>query len=129
MTFRCNPRVLTTLAVSAGLAFAGLVGAQPGVAATRACDEPRYPNTNPGGYFTSLKVTNVSCRTGREVTLAHYRCRVKNGLKGRCSSRVRRYRCTESRPADSQSQEQLNAKVTCRRGTRKVVYTYQQNLR
>lgn len=130
MTLPRNHRVLTTLAVSAGLAFAGLVGAQPGVAATKACKVPKYPNTNPGGYFTSLKVTKVSCRTGRSITLAHYRCRVKKGLKGRCTSRVRRYyRCTESRPADSQSEEQLNAKVTCKRGKRKVVYTYQQNLR
>jgi len=129
MTLLCNHRVLTTLAVSAGLAFAGLVGAQPGVAATKACKVPKYPNKNPGGYFTSLKVTKVSCKTGRSITLAHYRCRVKRGIKGKCRTRVRRYRCTESRPRDSQSQEQLNARVTCKRGKRKVVYTYQQNLR
>lgn len=129
MTLACNHRALTTLAVLAGLAFAGLVGAQPSVAATKACKVPKYPNTNPGGYFTSLKATNVSCRTARSIALAHYRCRVKKGIKGRCTTRVKLYRCTESRPADSQSQEQLNAKVTCKRGSRKVVYTYQQNLR
>jgi hypothetical protein len=129
MTLPRSPRFVTTLAVSTGLAFAGLVGAQPGVAATRACSTPKYPNTNPGGYFTSLQVSGVSCRTGRSVTLAHYRCRVKNGRKGRCSSKVRRYTCKESRPAASQSEEQLNAKVTCKRGSKKVVYSYQQNLR
>lgn len=124
-----SPRLVTMLAVSAGLAFAGLVGAQPSAAATKACSTPKYPNTNPGGYFTSLQVTRVSCKTGRSVMLAHYRCRVKNGRKGRCNSKVKRFTCRESRPSGSQSQEQLNAKVTCRRGSRKIVFTYQQNLR
>ena len=40
-----------------------------GAAAARACAAPDYPGA---GYFTSLKVTGVSCRKGRKVTLAHY---------------------------------------------------------
>jgi hypothetical protein len=129
MTLPCRSRFVTVLAVSTGLAFAGLVGAQPSVAATKACSTPKYPNTNPGGYFTSLQVTGVSCKTGRSVTLAHYRCRVKKGRKGRCTTKVNKYSCSESRPEDSQSEEQLNAKVTCKRGSRKIVFSYQQNLR
>jgi hypothetical protein len=129
MTLPRSPRVLTALAVSTGLAFVGVVGAQPSVAATKACSTPKYPNANPGGYFTSLQVNGVSCKTGRSVTLAHYKCRVKKGRKGRCSSKVKTYTCTEARPADSQSEEQLNAKVTCKRGSRRIVFSYQQNLR
>ena len=129
MTLPRSPRFDTALAVSTGLAFAGLVGAQPSVAATKACSTPKYPNTNPGGYFTSLQVNGVTCKTGRSVALAHYRCRVKKGRKGRCTSKVRKYSCSESRPADSQSEEQLNAKVTCKRGAKKIVFSYQQNLR
>jgi hypothetical protein len=129
MTLPRSPRFVTALAVSTGLAFAGLVGAQPSVAAPKACSTPTYPNTNPGGYFTSLQVTGVACKTGRSVALAHYRCRVKKGRKGRCTSKVMKYSCSESRPADSQSDEQLNAKVTCKRGSKKIVFSYQQNLR
>jgi hypothetical protein len=129
MTYPRSPRFLTTLAVCSGVALAGLAGAQSSVAATKACSVPDYPNTNPGGYFTSLQVNGVSCKIGRSVAVAHYRCRVKHGLKGRCTSKVKLYSCKEVRPADSQSEEQLNAKVTCKRGSRKVVFTYQQNLR
>jgi hypothetical protein len=129
MTLPRSPRFITALAVSTGLAFAGVVGAQPSVAATKACSTPKYPNANPGGYFTSLQVNGVSCKTGRSVTLAHYKCRVKKGRKGKCSSKVKGYTCSESRPADSQSEEQLNAKVTCKRGSKRVIFSYQQNLR
>jgi hypothetical protein len=129
MTLARSPRVLTTLAVSAGIAFAGLAGAQAGVAKTTACSPPDYPNSNPGGYFTSLQVTGVSCKTGRSLAVKYYKCRIKHGRKGRCTSKVLGYACKEARPADSQSDEQLNAKVTCKRGARKIVHTYQQNLR
>ncbi len=133
MTSLTSPRLLRAVAVSACLAIGGLAGTQsPAMAATKTCkhQKTKYPQSNPGGYFTSLQVSGVSCRTGRSVMLAHYRCRVKNGRKGRCNTKVRLYTCRESRPADSQSEEQLNAKVTCRRGSsRKIVFSYQQNLR
>ena len=45
------------------------------------CSAPAYPGS---GYFTSLKVKHVGCKTGRKVTLAHYRCRTAHGKKGRC---------------------------------------------
>jgi len=128
MTLPRSPRFLTTLAVSTGIALAGLVGAQASVAKTTACSVPDYPNTNPGGYFTSLQVSGVSCKVGRSLVVKFYKCRVKHGLKGRCTSKVLGYSCRESRPADSQSPEQLNAKVTCKRGKRRIVHTYQQNL-
>ncbi|MGH2899844.1 MAG: hypothetical protein ACRDMZ_14315 [Solirubrobacteraceae bacterium] len=128
MTLARSPRTLRTLAVCSAIALAGLVGAESSVAKTTACSAPSYPNSNPGGYFTSLQVTRVNCKTGRKLVLSYYKCRVKKGQKGRCTSKVLGYSCKERRPADSQSEEQLNAKVTCKRGTKRIVHTYQQNL-
>lgn len=108
---------LASLALVALLASA----AGPAGAAGRNCSTPKYPGS---GYFTSLKVTGVSCATGRKVVLAHYRCRVRHGIRGRCTARVLRYRCTETRRSIP---SEIDALVTCRRGSRKVVYSYQQN--
>jgi hypothetical protein len=107
---RWLPLVVATLALGA-----------PASASARSCSAPKYPGS---GYFTSLKATGTSCATGRKVTLAHYRCRVRSGVKGRCSRSVLRYRCTERRTSIP---TQINARVTCRRGRATVIYTYQQN--
>jgi hypothetical protein len=81
---------------------------------------PRYPGS---GYFTSLKVSGVSCSTGKKVMLAHYRCRTKHGKTGRCSS-VSGYRCSEKRRS---IETEIDATVTCKRGSKKVIYSYQQD--
>lgn len=93
----------------------------PTAAAARACKAPKYPGR---GYFTSLTVTGASCRTGSKVALAHYRCRTASGRKGRCHRRVLGYSCSEKRKAIP---TEFNARVTCRKGGAKVIYTYQQN--
>ena len=66
----------------------------------------------------------MSCATGKRVTLAHYHCRVKHGRKGRCGS-VLHYRCSESRRSIA---TEYTSRVTCKRGARKVIYTYEQFL-
>jgi hypothetical protein len=96
-------------------------GAVPGRAA-RTCKPPRYPGS---GYFTSLSVSRVSCRTGRRVALAYYRCRTRNGPAGRCHRRVLGFSCRERR---NSIPTEIDARVTCRHGHRKVVHTYQQDL-
>jgi hypothetical protein len=118
--------MLRTLALAA--AFAALLaigataaGARPSAHAAATCSAPRYPGS---GYFTSLRVAHVSCATGRRVALAHYRCRVKHGRKGRCPS-VLHYRCSEVRNANS---IEFLSRTTCKRGVRRVIFTYQQNL-
>lgn len=88
---------------------------------SRTCSPPKYPGN---GYFTSLSVRGVSCKTGRRVTLAHYRCRTESGPRGRCHRRVLRYSCTETRHSIP---SEIDARVTCKRGARRVTYTYQQN--
>ena len=96
-----------------------LIGAGP-AAATKNCTPGSYPGS---GYFTSLKVTGISCSGGRSVEKGHYRCRTKHGIKGRCSS-FSGWSCTEKRNAIA---TEYNARVTCKKGSRTVVYTYQQD--
>ena len=123
MTFPRSARFLTMLAILTTVSLVCLAGAQSASAKTYACGVPDYPDTKLGGYFTSLSASGFSskssaCKAGKSLVVAYYKCRRKKGIKGRCSSRVNGYSCTESRPADSQSAEQLNAKVTCKSGSK-----------
>jgi hypothetical protein len=116
-------RPLALAAASAALLAAGATaaGAQPSGHAARTCKPPTYPGQ---GYFTSLSVAHVTCATGKKVMLAHYRCRIKHGRKGRCSS-VLHYRCSEVRRSIA---TEFTSRTTCKRGSRRVVFTYQQQL-
>lgn len=115
------PAVLSCLALGA-LGASSPASATPASAA-KTCSAPaNYPGS---GYFTSLKVSGVGCSTGRAVTLAHYRCRVKHGRAGKCGTKVLHYSCSEKRNGIA---TEFDSRVTCRRGSRSVVYTYQQNL-
>jgi hypothetical protein len=120
------PLTIGTLAASATLALAVLIAvagaAAPAAGAARFCDVPRYPGS---GYFTSLSVRGVGCAKGRRLVRAYYRCRTRNGPAGRCHSRVLHYRCSERRESIA---TEIDARVNCRRGTRRVIHTYQQNL-
>lgn len=118
-----STRSLLALAAALGaLAIAALTGAPAARAAT--CSQSNLPNGN--GYITSLSVSRVSCRTGREVALAYFRCRLKHGKAGRCTSKVKRYTCKETKRTKISTE--INARVSCTRGFRRVVHTYQQNL-
>jgi len=118
-------RILSTMLaclVLAALAAPGPTRASgPAARAAAACTPPKYPGS---GYFTSVAVRGVSCATGRRVVLAHYRCRTRSGRAGRCRRSVLRYRCSETRRSIA---TEINGRVNCRRGGRRVTYTYQQN--
>ena len=109
-------------AALATAATASLIGAGP-AAATKNCSPGTYPGD---GYFTKLTVTGISCSGGRAVEKGHYRCRIKHGKRGKCPS-FSGWRCSEFRPASGNIPTEYNARVTCKKGSRKVVYTYQQN--
>ena len=94
----------------------------PAAAEAKTCKAPSYPGS---GYFTSLKAQGVTCAKARKVALAHYRCRTENGRKGRCGRKVLRFRCSEDRFA--QIETEFNSRVTCKRGAKRVKFTYQQN--
>ncbi|MEA2126709.1 MAG: hypothetical protein QOI80_3491 [Solirubrobacteraceae bacterium] len=102
-------------------ALCALAVAFPAAASAKSCSAPKYPGS---GYFTSLSVKNTTCKKGRELALAHYHCRTKHGKKGRCAN-VLGYHCTEKRQSIP---TELDSRVTCKRGAKRVVFTYQQNL-
>jgi hypothetical protein len=144
MTLSCNRRLILTLVALCCLAAALLASAQApaplvGVAhaAQKGCNlnynkYPRYPQKKgKGGYFTSLRVTNTSCKDGKAQMLAWYKCRIKKGVKGKCTrSKVRGYKCREKRgPVQSGvGDDVFSAVVTCKKGSKKVVHGYDQEV-
>ena len=130
MTLSCNRRLILTLVALSALAVALFASVQApfgGVAqaAERACalsfnQYPRYPEkSGKGGYFTSLRVTSTSCKDGKDQMLAWYKCRLKKGVQGKCTSKVRNYTCTEKRNAVQvgAGDDVFSARVTCKKGS------------
>ncbi len=86
------------------------------------CSTPKYPGT---GYFTSLTVSGTSCSTGDKLIVAYYHCRLHHGARGTCHSTVLGYSCKEIRKSIP---TEIDAKVTCKRGSATIVHYYQQDL-
>lgn len=121
MSRRSFPSSLLVAAIAACVCASGAHASDvPAARAARNCNAPKYPGS---GYFTSLKVVNVTCKTGSALALAHYRCRIKKGAAGTCGH-ARGYSCSERR---TRIPTEINALVTCRNGAAKVVFSYQQN--
>ena len=126
-----------TIRITLALAATALIAAIPATAsadgpsanASRACNiAGQQRDFPPASYVTSLRVFNTSCRKGKAVIRGYHRCRRANGgANGRCRNRVLRFRCSEG-PREAVPGVQYNAKVTCRRGGRKIVSTYTQNV-
>ncbi|MEA2219420.1 MAG: hypothetical protein QOJ35_2046 [Solirubrobacteraceae bacterium] len=94
----------------------------PVARSSASCTPPKYPGA---GYFTGkIRVTNVTCTYAKSFVVAYYKCRTHSSLSGRCRS-VRRFSCTERRVTIP---TEIDARVTCKRGTQRIVHTYQQNL-
>jgi hypothetical protein len=110
------------LSVVVALTVAAGASASPIASAAKTCTPPKYPGS---GYFTSLSVTGTSCSTGGKVAKAWYKCRVAHGLKGRCTKKVEGYSCTEKRKSVA---TEINATVSCKKGSARVKHSYQQNL-
>ena len=130
---RRHMRLATALAVlaSALLAVAGVSAATSSVsrASTKVCEiaDDAYPGDGyfTGGYYT---VRGVSCRTGKKLMIAYYKCRMRHGGKdGKCPTSTKllgTFTCREKRQSIP---TEINARVTCRRTGAEVVHTYQQN--
>ena len=76
-------------------------------------------------YLVSLSVSGVSCSTGLKVEKAWQACRKKTAGHTTCRSRVLGYKSTQK--ILGHSKVEYDAKVTATNGSRKVVFTYQQN--
>ncbi len=122
---RLGARLGALLAVAAlASALAALpAGASPRArAADHSCRVPHYPGL---GYFTSLKVSGTSCSTGSKLAVAYYHCRTHSSARGTCHSSVMGYSCKEKRVSIP---TEIDGRVTCTRGSAKVVHTFQQNV-
>lgn len=115
-----NPRSL------AAATLAGIVLATaPAAAATRSCSTDKDYDSFGVTYVSQLRVTNTTCLKGKRVVRAFHQCRKANGgIRGRCTTRVLGYRCTENRTTIA---TQFSSRVVCTYGTRRVVHTYTQN--
>jgi hypothetical protein len=110
------------LSVAVALTITAGASASPVASAAATCKTPAYPGS---GYFTSLSVTKTSCATGAKIAKAYYKCRVAKGPSGRCTKRVSGYSCKETRKSIA---TEINARVTCKNGSKVVKHSYQQNL-
>jgi hypothetical protein len=109
------------------LAFAGPATASgPTAAASKTCKLTISQQRNSGAtYVVQLNVTGVSCATGLKVEKAWQACRKKTAGRRSCKSRVLGYKSTQK--ILGESKVEYDAKVTATNGSRKVVFTYQQN--
>jgi hypothetical protein len=111
---------LTLLALAtAGGATAGSAGVHAAGGCHLSSHEQRHLGAT---YVTSLSVKHTSCRTGKSVIRAFNGCR--QGPRGRCHHRVKGYACKENRSGIS---VQFNSSVNCKRGSKRVHFTYTQN--
>jgi hypothetical protein len=110
------------LSVAVALTISAGASASPVASAAATCTPPKYPGS---GYFTSLSVTKTSCSAGAKLAKDYYKCRTKNGPKGRCVKKVSGYSCRETRKSIA---TEINATVTCKNGSKVVKHSYQQNL-
>jgi hypothetical protein len=124
MVSELSPPRLAFVALLTATVIALLAGAPS--AHAKSCAQSRLPGGN--GYITSLDVTKVSCTKGRRLALAHYRCRRAKGKTGRCTRKVLGYSCRETTRRQTRTPPEINARVSCKRGARRVVHTYQQIL-
>lgn len=104
------------------LAPAGATASGPVAHAAKSCSEFQYS----GGYITSLSVKKTSCKTGKKVALAFTKCRTKSSKSGRCHSKVLGFSCHEGKRVSIPTE--IDGRVTCTKGSKKVVHTYQQNI-
>lgn len=120
-------RLVLVVAVAAvSLLAATGAGASPQAHAAGKCHLSSHDQRHSGAsYLTSLSVRHTSCRTGKSVVRAFNACRHRSGgAGGHCHHRVKHYSCSEHRAGIS---VQYDSTVNCKRGSRRVHFTYTQN--
>jgi hypothetical protein len=103
------------------LGSAGGAGAD-GVKARTACGFLQLGST----YVYDLRAKGTSCDKARAVAKGFTKCRKQNGgANGKCHSRVKHFKCSEDR--FDKNDFQYSSDVVCKRGTKRVRFTYTQN--
>jgi hypothetical protein len=119
-------RRIAPLLIAGAFAVALSVPAVSGAATTCKISLSTARNMGPT-YVTQLKQSGTSCSNAVKVTRAFHACRLKHGKRGRCTTRVLRYTCTDRRPADEMIPTQFTGYVTCKRGGARITHSYQQD--
>lgn len=128
--FRLRPRAgLLALAAASSVAVA-LVAPAAGAptahaARTITCDVSRVADRFGATSVTSLKVSGTSCDAGKRVVRAFTRCRLANGVSGRCVRLVKGFACGEIR---TNLPTEISSRVTCKKRRATVVHHYTQAL-
>jgi hypothetical protein len=117
--------LIFAVAAVPAVASAGPSPSGPVATAAANCKVPGDDAWGPT-YVPQMSVRKVSCRKGKAVVKAYHRCRVADGgaEKGRCTRKVKRFRCKEKRLSSIKTQ--FDAKVTCARKKARVTFTYTQ---
>ena len=119
---------VATLTLSA-LAIGSASASSPTATVSRACSVDSHGGTyGKDMYVLDLKVRHTTCRKGKRVISAYTDCRHQHGgLNGRCPDRVLHYRCHEGDRTVA-PHIQYTANVGCRRGERRIHFTYTQQI-
>jgi hypothetical protein len=115
---------LAALATTAILvALPATAGASaPTATASKSCGVSKKPRALGPTYTLGLSVKRTSCANGRGFVRSYYKCR--GGGKGRCRHKVSGYRCSEKR--SNVIRTQFDARVTCKKGGRRITHKYTQ---
>lgn len=128
-------------AIAIAALSAGLAGVIPGAATDTAFAKRGTCSLTPeeggalghGGlagrraYVLSLKTRRVPCGKAKGVVKAFHKCRRANGgVNGRCNQRVKTFRCKEGKRQFDPNRTRWDARVVCRRGTKRVIHPYSQ---
>lgn len=112
---------LRTLPLALLAALALVAVASVGTASAKSCSDIQLAGQ---GYIIGINVTGISCSTGKSIAREHFRKRrARGGWDGKYNGRVKGYRCRES--DRRKTSIQLNARVRCTRGSKRVRFVYQ----
>lgn len=115
---------MTRSLLASALAVLALA-ALPTAALAKTCGiKPNEAGTFGVTYVLKITASGTSCASAKKLVRAFHACRKAHGIKGRCTTRVLGYRCTEQRTTTS---VQFSGKVSCKNGSRRVVHYYSQN--
>ncbi len=115
-----------TLAAVTAVALLALpttaIASSPSATASKSCRVSKKPRALGPTYTLGLSVKGTSCSNGRGFVKSYYKCR--GGGKRKCRRKVSGYRCSEKR--SNVIRTQFDARVTCKKGRRRITHKYTQ---
>jgi hypothetical protein len=120
--FRC----IAPLVLAGAIAVSLSIPAASGAATTCKISLTTARHKGPT-YVPQLKQSGTSCSTAVKVTRAFHTCRLMHGTRGRCTTKVLGYSCSDRRPADEMIPTQFTGYVICKRSGARITHSYQQD--